>query len=119
MKILFFLLAALVLSCKESTNSRSNLNKNPTQADTLETELIGKWGGLGEDSPVWEISKDSIYYFERAAAYPYKLIDNDFVIYLPESKGKLRNIRVIKDTLFFLDEQGLTVKGYRFKDRGR
>lgn len=116
---LYILLAISTVSlmgCKEKTNNKlsqeSSLNDN---SPNLRDSLLGLWGGRGESMPGWSIGKDSIYYFERSVAYPYKIIDRDFVIYFPDHTGSLRSIRVDYDTMFFLDEQGLTVKAYRFK----
>ncbi len=114
MKFLYCSIFVLFISCNDQPQS-NNISNKLTHNDTLKNKLLGQWGDL--ENPMWDIRSDSIYYFERSAAYPYELINNDFIIYLPESKGILRNIRVNKDTLFFLDEQGLTVKGYRFKNK--
>ncbi len=83
----------------------------------MNEKFIGRWGGLGEKIPVWEINKDSIFYFERSTYYHYKLNNNNMEIDFPEGKGTLKNIRVIKDTLFFLDEGGEIVYAYRFKSK--
>jgi hypothetical protein len=42
-------------------------------------------------------------------------VDKDLIIERLESKGILRNISVVEDTMIFYDEQGLTIKGYRFQ----
>jgi hypothetical protein len=99
-------------SCIDRTNNNS-MNENGN--DSLKKNLIGKWGGLHESMPVWNIKMDSIYYYDRAKNYSYKIINNDLIINIPGSKGVLKNIFVIKDTIFFLDEQGNQVRGYRFK----
>ena len=112
MKIIFLSIAVLFISCNEQMHSINKL----THEDSLKIELKGQWGGLGEDGAVWDFRKDSIYYYNRSAAYPYKIINRDLIIYLPESKGILKNIRVIKDTLFFLIDQGLTAKAFRFRE---
>ncbi len=90
-----------------------------TKADSLHTKLIGEWGSLGEDNPVWEFKQDSIYYFDRKQSYPYKIIGNDIIIELPESEGHLRNMSVIKDTMTFYDTPGMPIKGYRFKQKSK
>lgn len=115
MKLIFFSIVILFITCNEHSGSKNKLPDKPTHDDTLKSKLIGKWGDF--ENPMWDIRMDSIYYFERSTAYLYKISNNDLIIYLPESKGILRNIHVIKDTLFFLDEQGLIVKGYRFKNK--
>lgn len=110
------LLAALLISCNEPPKKAKILQpilKNDSL--NIKDSLIGKWGALNGKSPVWDIRKDSIYYFERSTAYPYKIINCDFVIYFTDHSAALRNIKVVRDTMFFLDENGQTVKGYRFK----
>lgn len=59
---------------------------------------------------------DSIYYYDKSKAYPYKMINDDLIINLPASPGRLKHVFVIKDTIFFTEEQGNQVKGYRFKE---
>lgn len=113
MKYIFFsTLLIFFLSC-------NNQDSAPTQKnllnDSLKNSLLGKWGGLGENEPVWEIKKDSIYYYEEGKSYYYFILRGDFIIKRLNSSVALKNIHVYKDTLFFLDDQGLTIKGYRFK----
>jgi len=107
--ILFF------VSCNNQPSK--NVAKKVTEIDSLKNTLVGEWGGLGENSPVWEINVESIYYYQENKSYPYEIIDKDLVIDRFESKGVLRNISVAKDTLTFYDEQGLKIKGYRFKTK--
>lgn len=114
--LLYALLIISLMGCKEKPDAKSNSEFNlKNNSLSLRDSLIGKWGGLGERRPVWEIRKDSIYYFERSIAYPYKIINRDFVIYFPDHVGKLRSIGVDHDTMYFLDPQGITIKGFRFK----
>lgn len=91
-------------------------SKTKTGEDSLEPNLIGKWGGLGEKSPVWNIMHDSIYYYEHSAAYPYQILDGDLIIHFPKSRGVLKHITVNKDTMSFVDEQNNTIRGYRFRE---
>lgn len=102
------------ISCQEHFNSKNQYVKKITPEDSLKETLVGQWGGLGEDSPVWEIKKDSIYYFQRSTAYAYRILNGDFLISFPEATGIFKKIYVVKDTLFFLNEQGGLIKGYRF-----
>lgn len=104
---------AFFISCNEQPNLKNKVLNKPTLEDSLKLKLLGKWGDL--ETPGWDIRMDSIYYFERSIAYPYEIINKDFIIYLTESKGILKDIRVIKDTFFWLDEQGLTVNAFRMK----
>jgi hypothetical protein len=89
--------------------------KTSSKLDSLKNALLGRWGGLGEESPVWEITMDSIYYFQELKSYRYEILNNNFIIYRQESKGILKNISVIKDTMTFYHEDGLKVTGYRFR----
>lgn len=109
------LIGLLLMSCNLNQNSTQEEPSKFSCIDSLKVNLLGQWGGLKEDSPVWDIRKDSIYYFERSAAYPYRILDHNMIIDLPGSKGILKNISVVKDTMYFLDEQGGLIKGYRFK----
>lgn len=113
LKRIYFLLTLIFAACDQQ-DSKNIPSKKMAADDSLKINLIGKWGGLGESTPVWNIMPDSIYYYDRSTAYPYKILNGDFIIYLPESKGVLRHVTVIKDTMSFLDEQNNTIKGYRF-----
>lgn len=113
MKIVCISFFIFFVGCNNAdTNEKT---KHHTNVDTIKNKLLGQWGGLGEDSAVWEISFDSIYYLQEKKSYPYKIVGNDLVVERNESKGFLRNISVIEDTMTFNDEQGLATKGYRFK----
>ena len=114
MKIISILIFLFFIGCN-SQNSNNATAKELIKQDSLKTKLLGQWGGLGENNPVWEIKIDSIYYYQHKKAYPYQIVGNALVIELTESKGVLRNISVVVDTMIFYDEQGLRIKGYRFK----
>jgi hypothetical protein len=114
MKIIYILIFLLFISCN-TQNSNDKTTKKIIEVDSLKSKLLGHWGGLGEDNPVWEIKIDSIYYYQEKKTSPYQIVDMDMIIERPESKGILRNISVVEDTMTFYDEQGLTIKGYRFK----
>jgi hypothetical protein len=110
----YFFIALIIIACNQNEIKNTTVKKL-TADDSLKIELIGKWGGMGEDTPIWDIRPDSIYYYDRSTAYSYKILNSDFIIDLPESKGVLKHVSVIKDTMFFLDEQANTpIKGYRF-----
>ncbi len=110
----FTLQLIFILSCNTKKNE---LDKNKKfQTDSfLSVNILGKWGGLGEASPVWDIRKDSIYYFQHSKAYAYKVINKNIIIQFENSSAVLKNIKVNNDTLFFTDDAGIFVKGYRFK----
>lgn len=104
-----------LLSC--NSQDHKNFTKNTITVNSLKNNLLGSWGGLGESIPVLEIGIDSIYYYQEKKAYPYKVVDRNLIIERTESKGVLRNISVIEDTMIFYDEQGLLIKGYRFRSK--
>lgn len=114
MKAIFILIFIVVVGCNTKKSNNTHANKL-TQVHSLKDNLIGKWGGLGEDSPVWKIELDSIYYYQEKKKYPYQILGRDLIIERAQSKGVLSNISVIKDTMIFSDEQGLIVRGFRFK----
>jgi len=114
MKLISFLLILSLTACNEHVES-SKMPIVISKEDSIKNTLIGRWGGLGESNPVWEIRKDSIYYFQHSRAYFYKILNHDLIIDFRETQAKFLNINVIKDTLFFSDEQGYLTKAYRFK----
>ena len=109
MKRIVILILIFCISCN-SPHSNNVVTKNFSKADTLKSLLIGEWGGLGEDSPVWKFSEDSIYYFQEKRSYAYKVLNNDLVIKRDESEGILKNISVKKDTMTFEDPPGIKIK---------
>ena len=109
---------AFILFISTSCNNQNSKNKeiiHDTRVTSLESKLIGEWGGLGEDKPIWRISNDSIYYFQENESYPYQILDNNLIIERNDAKAVLRNISVELDTLKFEDPPGIVIKGYRFK----
>src|SRR4051794_7455350 len=111
MKILYlFVIITFSISCI----SHTELSNHQTKSDSLRNTLIGKWGGLG-NKPTFQIKQDSIYFFEQSTAYSYKIINHDMVIHYPQIEGVLRNIYVLKDTLFFSNEEGVQMRGFRKK----
>jgi len=106
-----FSLILLFSSCIEQIKPTQKISVE----DSLISTLIARWGGSGDSLPVWEIRKDSIYDFQRSKAYSYRIVDQDMIISRPESQGKLGNIHVISDTLFFLLHPGVEAHAIRFK----
>jgi len=99
----------LCISC----NNRKTTE--PTKFDTLRKNIIGAWGGLGEDGPVWQINSDSIYYFDRKKSYPYKLYNDSFLIFFPDHAALLHSVSIIQDTLIFYGSENIKTFAYRFK----
>ncbi len=108
--------AFLFASCNDVEDRHNPINKKVTESQNeTESKIIGKWGGLGEESPVWDIRKDSIYYFQHSKAYAYKILNKNMHINFGNTSTILKNINVKSDTLFFIDDVGLLIKGYRFR----
>ncbi len=112
MKFIYLILILFLVSCNENIKTQPKISFE----DSITATLIGKWGGQGEKDPVWEIRKDSVYYFEHLRAYPYELKNHDLIINLSNNNQvKLENTHVIVDTLFFISHLGLTTRAVRFK----
>ncbi len=102
------------ISCSQH-DTKNKPSKKLDIDDSLISKLIGKWGGIRESTPVWDIRHDSIYYYDRSTAYPYKILNGDFIIDLPESKAVFEDISVVKDTMFFIDAQAhILIRAYRW-----
>lgn len=115
----FFIIQCVFLFAKCHGHKEGNYlggNKDVQSNIIIENNLIGKWGGLDEKTPVWDIRKDSIYYFQHLKVYSYEIINKNMIINFGNSSTVLKNIHVKKDTLFFVDDAGLLIKGYRFKE---
>ncbi|MDN3655545.1 hypothetical protein QWZ08_07905 [Ferruginibacter paludis] len=115
MKLVYLISILFFSSCIENGKQ----NQKISFEDSVNNTLIGKWGGASDSRPVWEIRKDSIYYFEHSKAYSYKIVGDDMIINLPENQAKFENIHVIRnpirDTLLFFKQPGLTVQAVRYK----
>ncbi len=110
LKTILLLVLIFALSCNNSQTT------NDTKFDGLQTKIIGLWGGLGEDSPVWQIKKDSIYYFEEKKSYACRLDDGSLSINYNGRTFFLKDISVIEDTLIFYDEHNIKTFAYRFRN---
>ena len=113
----FLILCTLIFSaCNDNyENANQESKKNYQTQNVIQNSIIGKWGGLGEATPVWDIRKDSIYYFQHFRAYAYEIINNNMIINFGKSSTELKDIHIKNDTLYFIDDLGLLMKGYRFK----
>jgi hypothetical protein len=100
MKYFWLISSYLVVSCNNQTPNEVESNK-PTTIDLLSTKLIGEWGGLNSDIPVWEITSDSIYYFNENKTYHYRITEGAMVIDRTDEKLTFSNISIIADTLIF------------------
>jgi hypothetical protein len=77
MRITYFLLALLLIACNQH-DIKTTPGKNLTADDSLRIKLLGRWGSReAKNRPVWEIRPDSIYSYERSAAYHYNIINGD------------------------------------------
>lgn len=112
-RIIFLLIILYLIGCTESSNKKDNQRKRISSNDTAKS-IIGKWGGLNEEQPVFEIRKDSIYYYQTDKIFSYTMIGKDLVIDFIESKGVLKKIHREADTLIFEDSNGGVIKGYKF-----
>ena len=106
---------SLLVSISSIGCSNNNGSNHFAKLDSLQSYILGRWGGLGEDSPVLEIKADSIYYYQEHKSYPYKMNGRDLTIERPSQMGILKNVTVDMDTMIFYDQQGLKIKAYRFK----
>jgi hypothetical protein len=95
--------------------SCANEKDNSSEIDKLKNKLIGKWGGLEEKAPVFSITFDSIYYYDRLKSYSYEVLNGDMIINFPTSKAILKRVTVVNDTMFFFDEFPDTIRAFRYQ----
>ena len=106
-----------LLGCSSQKTESNKISR----IDSLKNSIVGKWGGPDNSGIVWQITHDSIYFYDRNQAYYYSIIGNDMVIDLEPNKKRLKDITVTKDTLFFKDRVSLEheiygiVTAYRYK----
>lgn len=110
-----FIILIIFASCKEN-NRHGNETKNVyvNTNDSLISTLVGKWGG-DTGKPVWEIKKDSLYYFNEKRAYFYLFHDKDMIVLYKEGPYILGNIHTLNDTLFFEINPGNITKAFRIR----
>lgn len=88
-----------------------------SKLDSLKKNVVGFWGGPGEDSPIWKITTDSVYYFDQKKSYLYKLYDDSLVLYLTGNNVALNDFDVKGDTLSFKNEVGIKISAIRLKNK--
>ena len=119
----FFLSSFFVISSCYLFNSCNSIQYDTKQRQKyledykaiLKQNLLGKWGGLGENKPIWDIKKDSIFYFDSSKSYAHKVVGKDLIIQYENTRVVFRNIQVNMDTLFFIEpDSGLPTTAYRF-----
>ena len=99
---IFLLACSIIIAC----NSNSNAAKEQSYEDSIQSLLIGSWGNPNEDTPVWKIDKDSIYYLQNRKSYSYTQDSNDVIIDFHDHKATFKNVSFIKDTMFFYPDDG-------------
>jgi hypothetical protein len=136
-KLLFVPLLLIMLSCNSNstTGKQTKRNtiakndsakpvdgiKNKQTANTTSSSsdvskyIIGIWAINGEENPIFEINKDSIYYPEHSVSYKYKITGDSIRIKYdwgePSFAFKLKN----KDTLIIKGMGGDTVYQHRIR----
>jgi hypothetical protein len=136
-KLLFIPLLLIMLSCNSnSTDSKQNKRdatakndpaknidgiKNKQTVNTTSSsgdvskDIIGIWAINGEENPIFEINKDSIYYPEHFVSYKYKITGDSIRIKYdwgePSFAFKLKS----KDTLIIKGIGGDTVYQHRIR----
>jgi len=106
------LLSALILL---STVAFSQTSK---KTNSLKAQLLGKWGGPKKSQMGWNITDDSIcFYKPNWECYSYKIINDDFVIYVPHQPPiKWMNVRVLKNKMYYEADElvdTITIVAYR------
>ena len=118
MKWIWLLPCFIFISCNSKSPKQVPLN-NSGDTDSLKIKLIGYWGGLESDTPVWEITLDSIYYFGENKNYHYQLTDRNMVINRNNPKLVFSNISIIADTfIFYPHGQYSETRAFRIKRTG-
>ena len=96
--------------------SKERKAENEVAENELKEKLIGKWSGLGQNIPVWEITKDTFYYRVSSKAFSYEVIENDVYVNRPDYPAILNDVRILNDTLIFYDKvSDMEIRGYRVR----
>ncbi len=108
-----FLIILIFASCNHDNNTDKKKSDLTNPTDSLISRIVGKWGGENSH-PVWEITKDSMYYFNEKKSYYYLIHKKDMIVLYKEGPFMLGDIHVLKDTLFFETDAGIT-KAFRVR----
>ena len=114
MKSIKVVLILLIISCNRSVNRSPQQDLSTSTRDSLISTLVGKWG-TDEGKPIWEIKKDSLYYFSEKKSYYYLLHNKDLVVLYKEAPFILTDAHVLNDTLFFKIHDSITVETFRIR----
>ncbi len=82
----------------------------------LVENVVGKWGALNGSDPLFTFSSDSFFVNDISKGYHYQIINKSIIIDYPNVFRVLRNVKVNEDTLSFIDDYGVVVKGYRIQN---
>ena len=111
-KIVIFV---LFISCNQNKTETVKSALSGNTNDSLTSALMGKWGTF-DGEPIWEIKKDSLYYFSEKKSYYYLIHNKDIIVLYKEGPFMLSNIHFSKDTLFFKITHGGIVEMLRIKN---
>jgi len=108
-QLFFFLSISFLFSC----NSQLKTEKHVTSVNSLSLAIQGDWGGF--DGPTWAFGPDSVFYYSENKSYYYFIHHNDAIVLYKNGPFKLKNIRILNDTLF-CGVDGINVKFFRQKN---
>ncbi len=90
---------ALFIGCKPNKSpgdAANSVTVANTTAAAPKTGITGIWSKEGDDNPAFEINKDSVYYPDHAASYPYETSRDSLMIhykgFTDTFKSELRGI---------------------------
>ncbi|MBI3137162.1 MAG: hypothetical protein HYZ15_01115 [Sphingobacteriales bacterium] len=113
-----YLLSILFIfsACKYEKNKAQNNDIAKIGNDSLRIKIMGKWGGK-EGGPVFEIRKDSIYYYGKDSSYLYKLEGDTFSVKFNkiDSFTLFGKLRVSHDTLRIIEYQAYNQVTYAYR----
>ena len=100
----------LLLACNNNEKKSDGKEKN-----SLHENLIGTWGGFTVKTPVFDITRDSIFMYGHGASYAYTVEGKDLVLADRDMKIRLRNVEVFGDTLILESPKGSGMVALRYK----
>ncbi len=120
MKTVYPLIALFLFACgrKERTSdSQPNedtsrydarvLPKNTPSNPRSDSAIYGIWRMTNDENATFEITRDSIFYFDQDQTYKYHLSGDSISVFYSDFQYRGR-FEIVRDTLSFSDENGVT-----------
>ncbi|QNL20549.1 hypothetical protein HZR84_00810 [Hyphobacterium sp. CCMP332] len=116
--LIVFCVIIFIIQCNSKSQNQTKFNNQENQTDyqNFKSQLIGVWGEQGEENALFQISNDSIYYFDHMDnPLAYELKEGVLAINYSGQILKNKIVKLNSDTLQFINPSGEHIKLYKRK----